>query len=215
MQNTPFAAQQDQVNKFLQANRVLGAQMDQMQGTTRVIYDTVSVPTGTNPQFNFFDEVSGKSNTVIENQPVTNVNDNRFEPGEGMVVKEIAFYNMDTQTATSATPVNMDVSIVGLGLLNFYIGNNRVLKDMPLLAGQQPTSINNLNLVTTSTTNATNVRLLSFRLFTSIVIPPQIQFYATLKLPFGTQTGTPLGGINTLRMYVKGYGKLFNPRNNY
>jgi hypothetical protein len=35
MQNVPFAAQQEQVNKFLQANRVLGAQMDQMQGTTR------------------------------------------------------------------------------------------------------------------------------------------------------------------------------------
>lgn len=41
MQNTPFASQQEQVNKFLQANRALGAQMDQMQGTTRVIYDTI------------------------------------------------------------------------------------------------------------------------------------------------------------------------------
>ena len=215
MQNVPFAAQQEQVNKFLQANRALGAQMDSMQGTTRVIYDTVSVPAGTNVQFNYFDEVSGKANTTIENQPVTNVSDNRFEPGEGMVVKEIAFYNMDTQTATSATPVNMDTSILGLGVLNFYIGNNRVLKDMPLLAGQQTTSINNFNTVPTSTTNLTNVRLLSFRLFTNIIIPPQVQFYASLKLPFGTQTGVQLGGINTLRMYVKGYGKLFNPRNNY
>jgi hypothetical protein len=43
MQNTPFSAQQEQVNKFLQANRVLGAQMDQMQGTTRVVYDTVDM----------------------------------------------------------------------------------------------------------------------------------------------------------------------------
>lgn len=215
MQNVPFAAQQEQVNKFLQANRALGAQMDSMQGTTRVIYDTVSVPTGTNPQFNFFDEVSGKGNAVINNQPVTNINDNRFEPGEGMVVKEIAFYNMDIQTETSATPVPMDTSIIGLGLLNFYIGNNRVLKDLPLLAGQQATSINNFNLVTTSTVNQTNLRLLSFRLYTSIVIPPQVQFFASLRLPFGTQSGVPAGGINTLRMYVKGYGKLFNPRNNY
>jgi hypothetical protein len=213
MQNTPFAAQQEQVNKFLQANRVLGAQMDQQQGTTRVIYDTINVPTGTNVQFNYFDEVSGKANQVINFQPVTNITDNRFEPGEGMVVKEIAFYNMDVQ-ADPATPVNLDTSIIGLGLLNFYIGNNRVLKDLPLLAGQQTTSINNLNPVTTSTINATNVRLLSFRLYTNIVIPPQIQFYASLKLPFGGGTAAATG-LTTLRMYIKGYGKLFNPRNNY
>jgi hypothetical protein len=213
MQNTPFAAQQEQVNKFLQANRVLGAQMDQQQGTTRVIYDTINVPTGINVQFNYFDEVSGKANQVINNQPVTNITDNRFEPGEGMVVKEIGLYNMDIQV-DPATPVAMDSSIIGLGLLNFYIGNNRVLKDLPLLAGQQPTSINNLNPVTTSTFNATASRLLSFRLFTNIVIPPQIQFYATLKLPFGG-AATAGTGLTTLRMYVKGYGKLFNPRNNY
>jgi hypothetical protein len=213
MQNTPFAAQQEQVNKFLQANRVLGAQMDQQQGTTRVIYDTINVPTGTNVQFNYFDEVTGKANTLINNQPVTNITDNRFEPGEGMVVKEIAFYNMDVQ-ASPVTPVFLDTSIFGLGLLNFYIGNNRVLKDLPLMAGQQTSSINNLNPVTTSAINLTNRRLLSFRLYTNLVIPPQIQFYASLKLPFGGGALANLG-LTTLRMYVKGYGKLFNPRNNY
>jgi hypothetical protein len=213
MQNIPFSAQQEQVNKFLQANKVVGAQMDQQQGTTRVIYDTINVPTGNNVQFNYFDEVSGKANTVINNQPVTNITDNRFEPGEGMVVKEIAFYNMDVQ-ADPVTPVVLDNSVIGLGLLNFYIGNNRVLKDLPLLAGQQATGINNLNPVTTSTVNQTGSRLLSIRLFTNIVIPPQIQFYATLKLPTGG--GAVAGqGLTTLRMYVKGYGKLFNPRNNY
>jgi hypothetical protein len=213
MQNIPFSAQQEQVNKFLQANRVLGAQMDQQQGTTRVIYDTVNVPTGTNVQFNYFDEVSGKANTVINNQPVTNITDNRFEPGEGMVVKEIGFYNMDVQ-ADPVTPVVLDTSVIGLGLLNFYIGNNRVLKDLPLMAGQQPTGINNLNPVTSSTVNNSNTRFLSIRLFTNIVIPPQIQFYATLRLPTGG--GAVAGqGLTTLRMYVKGYGKLFNPRNNY
>jgi hypothetical protein len=118
MQNIPFSAQQEQVNKFLQANRVLGAQMDQQQGTTRVIYDTINVPTGTNVQFNYFDEVSGKANTVINNQPVTNITDNRFEPGEGMVVKEIGFYNMDVQ-ADPVTPVVLDTSVIGLGCVKF------------------------------------------------------------------------------------------------
>lgn len=213
MQNVPFAAQQDQVNKFLQANRVLGAQMDQQQGTTRVIYDTVNFPTGTNPSYDFFSEVSGKSATLIQNQPATNISDNRFEPGEGMVIKEIGFYNMDV-SAAAVTPADLDVSIIGLGTINFYIGNNRVIKDLPLLAGQIATSINNINTSTTSVTNFSNTRYLAFRLFNNIVIPPQIQFYATVRLPFGSG-GVAGSGLGSLRMYVKGYGKLFNPRNNY
>lgn len=213
MQNVPFAAQQEQVNKFLQANKVLGSQMDQQQGTTRIIYDTIAFPTGTNPSYDFFSEVSGRSGTTIQNQPVTNISDNRFEPGEGMVVKEIGFYNMDT-SAAAVTPADMDNSIIGLGLINFYIGNNRVLKDLPLLAGQACTAINNINTPTTNTTNFVNHRYLSFRLFTNIVIPPQIQFYCNVRLPFGGG-GAADTGLAALRIYVKGYGKLFNPRNNY
>lgn len=213
MQNLPFAAQQEQVNKFLQANKVLGAQMDQMQGTTRIIYDTVTFPTGTNPSYDFFSEVSGKSATLIQNQPATNISDNRFEPGEGMVIKELGFYNMDIQ-ADPASPIDFDTSIAGLGLINFYVGNNRVIKDLPLLSGQVTTAINNLNTTTALTTNFSNRRYLSFRLFTNIVIPPQVQFYCNVKMPFGTGT-TVSAGMEVLRLYVKGYGKLFNPRNNY
>jgi hypothetical protein len=187
--------------------------MDQQQGTTRVIYDTVNFPTGTNPSYDFFSEVSGKSATLIQNQPATNISDNRFEPGEGMVIKEIGFYNMDV-SAAAVTPADLDVSIIGLGTINFYIGNNRVIKDLPLLAGQIATSINNINTSTTSVTNFSNTRYLAFRLFNNIVIPPQIQFYATVRLPFGSG-GVAGSGLGSLRMYVKGYGKLFNPRNNY
>lgn len=213
MQNLPFAAQQEQVNKFLQANKVLGAQMDQMQGTTRIIYDTVTFPTGTNPSYDFFSEVSGKSATLIQNQPATNISDNRFEPGEGMVIKELAFYNMDIQ-ADPASPIDFDTSIAGLGLINFYVGNNRVIKDLPLFSGQATTAINNLNTTTSLTTNFSNRRYLSFRLFTNIVIPPQVQFYCNVKMPFGSASSVS-SGMEVLRLYVKGYGKLFNPRNNY
>lgn len=215
MQNLPFAAQQEQVNKFLQANRVLGAQMDQMQGTTRIIYDTRPVSVGSDVTVNYFQDIAARANTFINNQPVTNLNDNRFEPGEGMVVKEIAFFNTDIVTADSTTAANIATSInVGLSLLNFYIGNNRVLKDLPLLAFQPLTKINNLNSTTSNTANSANKRTIGVRLFTNIVIPPQIQFYATLRLPVGGGTGADLG-LSSLRMYVKGYGKLFNPRNNY
>ena len=211
MQNVPFASQQEQVNKFLQANRALGAQMDQMQGTTRVIYDTRSITTTT---VEYFNEVAGRVSTTINNQPVSNISDNRFEPGEGMVVKEIGFYNMDVNAGESTTPVDLDTTVFGLTLLNFYIGNNRVIKDLPLFAGQTTTNLNNINTTTQSTTNQADVRCLGIRLFTNIVIPPQVQFYATLRLLAVGGTGAG-AGLATLRMYVKGYGKLFNPRNNY
>lgn len=215
MQNLPFAAQQEQVNKFLQANRVLGAQMDTMQGTTRIIYDTRPVSTGSDVTVNYFQDIAARANTLINNQPVTNLNDNRFEPGEGMVIKEIAFFNTDIVTTDSTTPASLASSAnVGLSLLNFYIGNNRVLKDFPLLAFQPLTKINNLNSTTSNTANSAASRTIGVRLFTNIVIPPQIQFYATLRLPVGGGAGANLG-LSSLRMYVKGYGKLFNPRNNY
>lgn len=215
MQNIPFSAQQEQVNKFLQANRALGAQMDQMQGTTRIIYDTINFPTGTNPSADFFSEVAGRVSTTIQNQPVTNITDNRFEPGEGMVVKEIGIMNFDA-TDAPVTPAQFNNSIVGLGLINFYIGNNRVIKDLPLLFGQAATKINNINMTYTGTfaTNDIGRRYLAVRLFTNIVIPPQVQFYANLKLPFGGGAVANTG-LAAVRMYVKGYGKLFNPRNNY
>jgi len=214
MQNIPVAAQQEQVNKFLQANRALGAQMDQQQGTTRIIYDTLP-NSGTNvgTSLDYFSQVSGKSSLLIAGQPATNITDNRFEPGEGMVVKEIAFYNMYVNVAPG-TPSFLDSSIFGLSLLNFYIGNNRVLKDLPLLVGQTTTAFNNINTVSSATGNSNNRRFLVVRLSTNIVIPPQVQFYANLRLPYAG-ADIDSGGCGPLRMYVKGYGKLFNPRNNY
>ena len=212
MQNIPFASQQEQVNKFLQANRALGAQMDQMQGTTRAIFDTISFTTRSN--YDFFSEVTGKSNTTVNNMPATNINDNRFEPGEGMVIKEIALFNLDNE-ASPTTPVQMNTSVIGFGLINVYIGNNRVVKDLPLFTGQTVAAINNINVPTTSTENQNGNRVLGFRLFTNIVIPPQVQFYVNVKLPATGGTGADGTGLNALRVYLKGYGKLFNPRNNY
>jgi len=215
MQNLPFAAQQEQVNKFLQANRVLGAQMDQMQGTTRVIYDTRPVGTGTNVTVNYFDGVAGRSATQIDNQNVTNIQDNRFEPGEGMVVKEFGFYNTDSNTADSTTALNITNGIsTQLALLNLIIGNNRVIKDLPLFFGGSVMGVNNINTNSAQSINTINARYLSFRLFTNIVIPPQVQFYCNVKFQFINEASNSRA-VNAFRVYLKGYGKLFNPRNNY
>lgn len=197
MQNTPYAAQQQQVNKFLEATRRLGAQMDQDQGTTRVIYDTTGALVNATT-VNFFDQVTSKT------YPATNLDQNRFQPGEGMVVKEIGFQMVGTSVLNfQGQP--------GFAVLDFYVGNNRVIKELPLTAFSTIASLNPLNKVPTSASTANNVGTY-LRLRTNIVIPPQIQFKATLR--FIEPTGTSPAPIN-LKMLVKGYGKLFNPGQNY
>jgi hypothetical protein len=77
---------------------------------------------------------------------------------------------------------------------------------MPLSAFSTIGALNPLNKVPVNNVGT------YLRLRTNIVIPPQIQFKATLKLitPAGTSE-TPLN----IKMLVKGYGKLFNPGQNY
>jgi hypothetical protein len=197
MQNTPYAAQQQQVNKFLEATRRLGAQMDQDQGTTRVIYDT-SGPGSGRTTFDFFDLVTSKT------YPATNLDQNRFQPGEGMVIKEISFTDLLGAYDFS--------SALSFGIVSFFIGNNRVIKDLPLSAFSTIAALNPLNYpsgTSISEEEPTANIPTTIRLRTNLVIPPQIQFKATLRLPF-----VAVGSCN-IKMSVKGYGKLFNPGQNY
>jgi hypothetical protein len=205
MQNVPFAAQQEQVNKFLAASRALGAQMDQMQGTTRNVYDTVDF--GTSTTYSFFSELPSKQTTLFGNAPATNLTENRFEPGEGMVIKEIAFVNY---SATNAA--NLNTSITALALIDVVVGNQRVVKDLPLLAGSTISPINNIN----TKISGTEAGLFNcMRLFTNIIIPPQIQFFVNVRLPYAPVAADTGEAMSFVRCYLKGYGKLFNPRNNY
>jgi hypothetical protein len=209
MQNVPFASQQEQVNKFLQANRVLGAQMDQMQGTTRVIYDTINF--NGRSSYSYFSELPSKQTTLLAGGPATNLNDNRFEPGEGMVIKEIGFANLLTNPA--ANIVDMGSGSFTLALIDIIVGNQRVVKDLPLFAGGKVAAINNINTFTNVGTE--NKRYNVMRLFTNIVIPPQIQFFVNLRAPWAPVAATANQSADALRCYLKGYGKLFNSRNNY
>jgi len=194
MENTPFAAQQQQVNKFLEANRRIGAVMDGQQGTTRVIYDTTGSSVGL-LQYDFFDQVTAK------NYPATNLDQNRFQPGEGMVIKEIGFTSILGESKFNGQ--------LAFAVLDFFVGNNRVIKSLPLTAFSTIAAINPINQAVGNGVISLGTFI---RLRTNIVIPPQIQFKATLRLPLAI--GTTSNPVN-IKMSVKGYGKLFNPRNNY
>jgi hypothetical protein len=174
--------------------------MDQMQGTTRIVYDTQDMTGVTS--YSFFSNLGAKQANVA-NAPATNLTDNRFDPGEGMVVKELFVYNLETTAANICPIANRYISLATVDIL---VGNNRVVKSLPLFAGSGFTIINNLN-----PTN--NANYSAIRLLTNIVIPPQIQFFVNITLPTAPSAAATKDAI--FRVALKGYGKLFNPRNNY
>jgi hypothetical protein len=126
-----------------------------------------------------------------------------------MVIKEIAIRNLET---TSANTADLQ-QYFALSLLNVTVGNNRVIKDFPLFAMTQTMALNNFSCFNNSATDNLRRRLIAVRFLTNIVIPPQVQFSVNLKCPIAPTAEANLDAI--LRVYIKGYGKLFNPRNNY
>lgn len=187
MQNTPFAAQAQQVNKFLEATRRLGAQMDADQGTTRVIYDTTGSSSALS-QYDFFSEVTSKT------YPATNLDQNRFQVGEGMVIKEIGIFDLTDR-------INFAKSQDAFAVLDFYIGNNRVIKNLPLTAFSTIAALNPLNNSPIEAAQGTPSAVSAIRLRTNLVIPPQVQFRASIRFiaPLGT-TELPVN----IKLFVKG-----------
>jgi hypothetical protein len=140
-----------------------------MQGTTRVIFDT-RAGTGTNQTLEFFNGVSSRL------YPLSNINQNKFEVGESLAITSIALSQYVTadptyNTTTIDSPLNQSQNVSCI--FNLYIGNQRVLKDIELTYGA--VSLGEIN-------QQTIVPPVIFRLESPIVIPPQIEFYATARI---------------------------------
>jgi hypothetical protein len=171
-----------------------------MQGTTRYIYDGVASAASTNQTLTFFQGVSTRT------FPQTNLNNNRFEVGESLAIQGITFFARETAitslSQTLATSLLAGTAQFNNTLtLNFFIGNQRVIKDLDLnyarfLVGE------------TKTQNVINNTLI---LETPIVIPPQIEFYATLRI---TST-VAVEADRTIYLGLFGQGTLLNTKSNF
>jgi len=167
-----------------------------MQGTTRVIFDT-RAGTGTNQTLEFFNGVSSRL------YPLSNINQNKFEVGESLAITSIALGTYITATPTLTTAIDSPLfqSAVTSCIFNFYIGNQRVLKDIELCYGA--VSLGETNLQTTSPP-------VIFRLESPIVIPPQVEFYATARI----QANVSLATISFI-CSLNGQGTLLNTKSNF
>jgi len=166
-----------------------------MQGTTRVIFDTNQLTTAATDQtLAFFNGVSSRP------YPLSNVSNNRFEVGESLAIQGFILFTYTTATPTLATALSAPATI-SAAILNFYIGNQRVCKDL---------EIGTYSRFGIGESVSQSVENLIFRLETPIVIPPQIEFSANLRLA----STASLSG-NSIVLSAFGTGTLLNTKSNF
>jgi hypothetical protein len=173
-----------QVSKLNYVDAKLGAPTSGQQ-TTRYIYDSVAPGAG-GTNVTFFQNFAGKT------QFQTNLTTNKLDSMESMVIKSI-YLSLSPGTAGT-------LSLTGHNNLNIYVGNQCVLKDFDLSFNATARGVAFDRLHGGSSDIRVEVRLL-----TDIVIPPQVNFKATLELAENTavvDTSITLG--------LKGYGKIFS-----
>jgi hypothetical protein len=178
----------------------LGANLDSMQGTTRAIYDS-QPGLGAGGTRRFFENVQTRP------YPFSNISQNRFETGESLAIESIALLsngNVNFVDFVSSPFSNLNQQII----LNLYIGNQRVLKDLDLTYAIN--QIGTTNTIGQDNTAASNYKAVVY-LESPIVIPPLIEFYADITTSLG------VGGtsFNSLNLILQGTGTLLNTQKNF
>ena len=177
----------NQVQKVAYVDSKLGVSLPGQQ-TTRVIYDSVNAAAG-QQFFQFFTNFAGK------NQFQTNLQTNKLDSAESMVIKSIQII-MNSATSNLADHLN----------LNITVGNQVIVKDFDpsFNCSSRGLAFDRLHSGFNSTTN------LELRLLTDIVIPPQVNFKAELQL------GNALIAVNDdITIVLKGYGRIFSAGNSF
>jgi hypothetical protein len=136
--------------------------------------------------------------------PNANINSNKFEVGESLAIQTISFGFVTADPTTLAVNIDPNASAGATStsslIFNFYIGNQRVIKDLDLNysrfgIGEAYSSASVKNVL---------------HLETPIIIPPQIEFYATVRVAASAATTT-----NRFYLFIGGTGTLLNTKSNF
>ena len=182
----------NQVQKLAYVDAKLGVGLPGQQ-TTRVIYDSVNATAGQG-FFEFFTNFAGKTEFQ------TNLTTNKLDSAESMVIKSIQIIG---SFAGSPTPA----SLVNHLNLNITVGNQVVVKDFDpsFNATNRGLSFDRLH------SGASLPNNIELRLLTDIVIPPQVNFKATLQLSDGANVVLN----DDITLVLKGYGRIFSAGNSF
>jgi hypothetical protein len=151
-------------------NRFGNTNIKGQQGTTRVLYDAIQCNGQT--EYRFFENAGSKS------YPLTNVGaeGNRLNVGDTFVIQKIYFGFIQTDPDTGeVTDFLPGLQAFGADFLkgefSFQIANSQVIKQLPAIAfnGSEfnPTSVNGSDV--------------ALETFTDIVVPPLLEYVATLR----------------------------------
>jgi len=167
------------------ADRLGLTTLKDMQGTTRMVYDSITTASTTHTFF------KGASQRAF---PLTNVgaNGNQFQVDEALLVEKIGFF-----VPTAADGIAY-AGLAGSSVkFDLVIGNKTVLKDVSCEFGGEQAFYND-GAVASSVIDLEGV---------GILIPPQVEYYVVAK-PFLTQART----ANSIRLgcYLFGTGALLN-----
>jgi hypothetical protein len=177
----------NQVQKVAYVDSKLGVSLPGQQ-TTRVIYDSVNAAAG-QQFFEFFTNFAGKTEFQ------TNLSTNKLDSAESMVIKSVQII-LNSATSNITDHLN----------LNITVGNQVVLKDFDpsFNATSRGLSFDRLHSGFNSASN------LEVRLLTEIVIPPQVNFKATLAI-----SNALLAVNDDVTIILKGYGRIFSAGNSF
>jgi hypothetical protein len=167
------------------ADRLGLTTLKDMQGTTRMVYDSI---TTASPTHTFF---KGASQRAF---PLTNVgaNGNQFQVDEALLVEKIGFFR--PSAADGITYAGLSSNTVKFDLV---IGNKTVIKDATCEFGGEQAFFND-GTVASSVIDLEGV---------GILIPPQVEYYVVAKT---CSTFARTSTSERLGCYLFGTGALLN-----
>lgn len=185
-------------NKLIETTQRLGVSgINKMQGTTRIIYDSIPVTGASN--LSFFRDANSRA------FPLTNMQKgNKLEVGESLVIQFMNFSFFQEREGKydsfgGALDVLPDLSGFAMSELHILIANSQVMKPIPL--SQFLPQFNK---------NSMNERSEVFSFNTLLVIPPLVEFEVIVKNPL-QGVGTPEGNYY-MRCTMEGVGSIVAPR---
>jgi hypothetical protein len=190
-------------SKIVDVNDRLGNNfLKRMQGTTKMIYDTLAIDGS--KEYVFFRDTNSRT------FPFTNVKSDSLPVSESLAIQRISLVII---TVTDATGVITAFTPIGAASSN----------ELPLLFSELSVSVGNEVVMKPITVqhfapefnkNACNADSNVFEMNTDLVIPPQLDFDFTVRAPnHGTNAQT--GSTDYLRIVIEGVGAQFNAKANF
>lgn len=185
------------------ANKLGLSSLKYMQASTGAVYDGINTAAS---QHTFFSNAVQRANPAL-----TNIQDNRFEVNEALLIETIGFYGFPTPGNVSTQnlcDVNWGADPYVI-VFDIIIGNKVVMKEVPVWRVGSPStfasSAARLNVAGTAIEQI--VRHQVYMEGVGILIPPQVEYSVNAQL-FNVSTGAAVS--DTLGCYMYGTKVLLN-----